>query len=71
MIGIGVMVGIALLLTFLSYQKFDSKSFLIFLTFTSAYMVYAEMLELYVLIFSIIIMLVLVGMDLKERGRMR
>ena len=63
------MVGLALLLTFISFDKFNSKIFLMFLSLTSGYMLYAGLIPLWVLVFCLIILIVLITMDINNKRK--
>ena len=68
-IGLGVMVALALLLSFISFDKFNPKVFLMFLSLTSGYMLYADLIPLWVLIFCLIILIILITMDINEKRK--
>ena len=63
-IGIGLSVGLALVFTAISFKS--SKAFLLYLTIFSAIMVYAGMLELWMLIAEIIVVIVVLYMTYKK-----
>lgn len=63
------MVALALLLVFISFNKFNSKTFLMFLSLTAGYMLYAGFIPLWVLIFCLIILIVLITMDINEKRK--
>ena len=63
------MVSLALLLTFISFDKFNPKVFLMFLSLTAGYMLYAGLIPLWVLIFCLIILIMLITMDINEKRK--
>ncbi len=63
------MVALALLLTFISFDKFNSKIFLMYLSLTAGYMLYAGLIQLWVLVFCLIILIVLITMDIYNKRK--
>lgn len=59
MMGLAVMFGLALVMTYLTYK--DVETFFIFLTIFSGYVVWAGLLDLWVLIINVIILTLIIG----------
>lgn len=66
-IGIGLMFGLALVLNFMIFENLEG--FIVFLTLISAFVVWADLLPLWVLILNVILLTISVYYEVnKKRG---
>lgn len=66
MLGLGIMFGLALLMTLLTYNDFGA--FFIWLTIFCAFVVWAGLLELWVLILCILILTAMIYVKMNDKG---
>jgi hypothetical protein len=66
MLGLGIMFGFSFLMTVLTFDSFSS--FFIWLTIFSAIVVWAGLLELWVLILCLIILGVVIYLEINDKG---
>jgi hypothetical protein len=66
MLGLGIMFGFSFLMTVLTFDSFSS--FFIWLTIFSAVVVWAGLLELWVLILCLIILGVVIYLEINDKG---
>jgi len=66
MLGVGLMFGLALLFSYMTYR--NMKSFIVFLTIFSGFVVWGGLVESWVLILMIIILSVVLVFDFKNNN---
>ncbi len=65
-IGLGLMFGLALVFNSLIFENLEG--FIIFLTLFCAFVVYADLLPLWVLVFNIIILTITIYYEINKKG---
>lgn len=66
-LGLGIMFGLAFLMNQLTYKDMDT--FFIYLTIFNAFMVWCELLPLWTLIISLIILTVIIYLEIKNKQK--